>query len=413
MTYLCTRLSYCTVSTADPVAPWEFAPIALEPAAKHCASPAAAGPLAIVETLADDELQWLFSVTSCELPSLNVPTAANCCVLPALQVTLAGEIASDDSVPVPTVRVVVPETPEAVAVIVADPPFFPCAIPLDAIIAMLCLDVFQASPARFPPVLPSLNVPVATNLIDVRFAIRGFAGLMLMLTRCAVDTVRPVEPLIVPNAAVIVVLPVATLVTVPVLPILATVGFDELHNTEPEMSCVLLSLKEPVAVNCLLVPVAMDELAGVTVIDSKLAPVTVREAVPLMDPLAAVIVVVPVPTLVATPVESTVATALAEDDQVTDGNGCVLPSSKFPTALNCCVVPTATAGFAGFTEIDVRCAATTVRSALSLTEPTVAVIVVAPAPIVVASPDPSTVATEVEDELQVTPLLKSELEPSL
>jgi len=81
--------------------------------------------LAIVATLADDELQWLFSVMSCELPSLNVPTAANCCVLPGLHVAVAREIASEDSVPVPTVSVVVPATPEAEAVIVTEPPFFP------------------------------------------------------------------------------------------------------------------------------------------------------------------------------------------------------------------------------------------------------------------------------------------------
>jgi len=62
---------------------------------------------------------------SCELPSLNVPIAANCCVLPRLHVTVAGEIASDVSVPVPTPRVVLPVTPDGVAVIVTDPPFFP------------------------------------------------------------------------------------------------------------------------------------------------------------------------------------------------------------------------------------------------------------------------------------------------
>jgi len=62
---------------------------------------------------------------SCELPSLNVPIAANCCVLPRLHVTVAGEIASDVSVPVPMPRVVLPVTPDVVAVIVTDPPFFP------------------------------------------------------------------------------------------------------------------------------------------------------------------------------------------------------------------------------------------------------------------------------------------------
>ena len=67
----------------------------------------------------------------------------------------------------------------------------------------------------------------------------------------------------------------------------------------------------------------------------------------------------------------------------------------------------------GVKEIEVRCAATTVRVDVSLFEPTVAVIVVEPAATVVTSPVLLTVATEVEDELQVTPVLKSELDPSL
>lgn len=116
---------YCTVSTADPVVPPEFAPMELAPAPKHWAKAATLGAFAMVATLDDDELQWLFSVMSCELASLNVPVATNCCVLPTLHVTVAGEIASDTSVPVPTVSVVVPVTPEADAVIVTDPPFFP------------------------------------------------------------------------------------------------------------------------------------------------------------------------------------------------------------------------------------------------------------------------------------------------
>lgn len=91
----------------------------------------------------------------------------------------------------------------------------------------------------------------------------------------------------------------------------------------------------------------------------------------------------------------------------------MLPSSKFPTALNCCVVPSAIEAVAGLTEIEVRCAATTVSNVLSLSVPTVAVIVVEPAASVVAMPDPSTAATVGEEELHVTPLLKSELVPSL
>jgi hypothetical protein len=67
----------------------------------------------------------------------------------------------------------------------------------------------------------------------------------------------------------------------------------------------------------------------------------------------------------------------------------------------------------GLTEIETNCAGTTVSVEASLRPPTVAVIVVEPAAIVVTSPELLTVATEVADELHVTPLLKSELLPSL
>jgi hypothetical protein len=275
------------------------------------------------------------------------------------------------------------------------------------------LDDFQASPARLTPTLPSLKVPVATSLIDVCLAILGFAGLMLMATKRAVDTVRPVEPLIELKVAVTSVLPVATLVASPWPLTVATAGFEELQTTDAEISSVLLSLKEPVAVNCLVVPTAIVELAGVTAMDTKVAPVTVSDAVPLTEAEVAVIVVVPVPMLVASPLASTVATELEEDVQVTDGKSWVLPSSKLPTALNCSEVPSAMDWLAGLTEIETRCAGTTVTTVLSVKEPTVAVIVAVPAARVVTSPEPSTAATEAEDEVQVTPLLKSLLEPSV
>jgi hypothetical protein len=69
----------------------------------------------------------------------------------------------------------------------------------------------------------------------------------------------------------------------------------------------------PVAMNCLVVPIAIVEAAGATEIVTSVAPVTVSDAVPLTAPELAVTVAVPVPTPVATPNESIVAT---EDDEV-------------------------------------------------------------------------------------------------
>lgn len=105
--------------------PPEFAPMVDEPAARQFARPATLGAFAMVATGADEELQWLFSVMSCVLASVNVPVATNSCVVPAVQVGVAGVIAKETRVPVPMVRVVLPVIPEAVAEIVTLPLFLP------------------------------------------------------------------------------------------------------------------------------------------------------------------------------------------------------------------------------------------------------------------------------------------------
>ena len=84
-------------------------------------------------------------------------------------------------------------------------------MPLPRTDAIFGFDDFHETPLKFVATLPSLKVPVAVNLIEVPLAIRGFVGDTEIETRCAVETVRPVDPLTDPYAAVIVVLPVATL----------------------------------------------------------------------------------------------------------------------------------------------------------------------------------------------------------
>ncbi len=99
------------------------------------------------------------------MPSLKEPVAVNCCVLPTVTLGVAGVIASETNVPVPTVKVAVPVRPDAV-------------------------EDFQLNPLRFVAVLPSLKVPVAVNFSDVPFAILGFAGLIVINVRCAIETVN-------------------------------------------------------------------------------------------------------------------------------------------------------------------------------------------------------------------------------
>jgi hypothetical protein len=186
------------------------------------------------------------------------------------------------------------------------------------------------------------------------------------------------------------------------------------------MSWMVLSLKVPVAVNCLVVPTAMLEPAGVTAIETRVAPVTVRVAVPVTEPDFALMVEEPTPTPLARPAELMVAMAGADEVHVTEVRTCVLPSSKLPIAVNCWVVPaaidavpTAIEAAAGVTSMEIKFAGTTVRVVVSVSDPRVAVRVVLPAARVVASPELLTVAVDANDELQVTPLTRSCVDPSM
>ena len=90
-------------------------------------------------------------------------------------------------------------------------------------------------------------------------------------------TVKPVEPLVEPEVACIIVLPAATAVTSPVLLIVAVVVLAELQVTEFVRFWVLLSLYVPMAVNCRSgVLVASEEFAGVTLIKTRTGGVIVR-----------------------------------------------------------------------------------------------------------------------------------------
>jgi hypothetical protein len=79
----------------------------------------------------------------------------------------------------------------------------------------------------------------------------------------------------------------------------------------------------------------MLELVGVTAIETRVAPVTVRIAVPVTEPDFALMVDEPTPTPLARPAELMVAMVGADEAHATEVNTCVLPSSKIPVAVNC------------------------------------------------------------------------------
>lgn len=103
---------------------------------------------------------------------------------------------------------------------------------------------------------------------------------------------------------------------------------------------MLPSVKLPVAVNCCVVPNAMEGFAGVTAIETNAAAVTVKVVLLVIEPEAAVIFTEPVPTVVANPCEPiallTVATAVVSELHCTVSvMFCVVWSVNVPVAVNC------------------------------------------------------------------------------
>jgi len=239
-----------------------------------------------------------------------------------------------------TVRVVFPEILPEVAVMVAVPAATAVARPLLLTVAADVLDDLQVTCVVISLVEPSEYVPEAVNCLVLPTGRLGLAGVMDMEDRVAGVTVRVVFPEILPEVAVMVVLPAATAVASPLLLTVATAVLDELQVT-----CVVISLVEPSAyvpeaVNCLVFPAGTLGLAGVTDMKDKVAGLTVRVVFPEILFEVAVTVVFPAARAVARPLPLTVATAVLDDLQVARlVMTWVVPSEYVPEAVNCLVFP--------------------------------------------------------------------------
>src|SRR5580704_15899001 len=114
---------------------------------------------------------------------------------------------------------------------------------------------------------------------------------------------------------------------------------------------------------------------------------TVKTVVSVTPFSAALIVVVPVPALVANPVALITATPTLLEVHVTWSDiFWVLPSLKFPVATNCSVSPELMCGFAGVIAIEVRVALVTLRDAVPTCAAKMAVMVAFPTDTPVATP---------------------------
>jgi hypothetical protein len=115
----------------------------------------------------------------------------------------------------------------------------------------------------------------------------------------------------------------------PVVLIVATLAAEELHVAVLVRFCVLASVYVPVAVNCCVLPLAIDGFAGVTAIDTNVGAVTVRLSPGEVTPLKLAVMVTGPPafTPVARPAALIVAMVLSDDAHVAVlVRFCVLPS---------------------------------------------------------------------------------------
>jgi hypothetical protein len=189
-------------------------------------------------------------------------------------------------------------------------------------------------------------------------AIDGAAGVTAIeeSVAAAIVTVRVVEPMTPPTAAVIAVVPAATPVARPAAETVAVPAIDEVQVAMAETSFVVPSLKVPLAVNACVAPTAIDGFPGMTAMDVSVAmpAVTVSIVEPLTVPLAAVMVVVPAATAVARPPAEIVAVPIIDEVQVAIAEmSFVVPSFIVAVAVNCWVEPVAIDMLVGVTTIDV------------------------------------------------------------
>jgi len=155
---------------------------------------------------------------------------------------------------------------------------------------------------------------------------------------------------ILPEVAVMCVVPVPCAVAKPLLSIVATLVSDDFQVTASVMSTVVPSSSVPIAVNCLVSSEVIEALVGLIAIERKSATVTVTLVDPLMVTEVAVTSRVPYETPATKPLSDTVATEVSSDDQLTEPvMFFVLPSSYVPVAVICLVLPTTTDGVTGVT----------------------------------------------------------------
>lgn len=238
------RLAAFTVAVDVPLTEPEAAVIVVAPRFR-----AVAKPLAVIDTTPDfDELHVAVPVMSCVDPSENVPIAVNCCKVPKEIDGLAGVTAIEVTLALVTVSVAPEEMLPEAAVIAELPAAMPMARPGTPLALMLAAAGFaevHCTELVMFCVLPSENVPVATNCIVVPGAIDAVNGEIEIDVNAALVTVTVALEEMLPEAAVTVDDPIPVAIASPNVPfalIATSDGLPDVHCTDAVRFCVLPSL---------------------------------------------------------------------------------------------------------------------------------------------------------------------------
>jgi hypothetical protein len=203
------------------------------------------------------------------------------------------------------------------AVIIAEPAPTPVARPVALIVAKFVALELHVTLFVISVVLPSEKIPLAVNDCVWPVAMEAVAGVMTIDANWAAVTVAVAEPFVDPIVAVMVELPADTPVTNPDEFTAAYAVLSEFHVTWLDTSCEVPSLYTPTAESCLLCPDAIENTAGVIVIDDSEGAVTTTFPVPVIAPSVAVTLTEPALKAVRTPEPVTEATVGSEIPQMT------------------------------------------------------------------------------------------------
>ncbi len=322
-------VAFVTVNEATPTCPENTAITVAVPGATPAAWPNDPEASLMIATAGFDDVHSTELVIFCVVASASVAVATKPIDVFSATLPLAGVILI--AVTPSTVRLAVALTPFSEQLIVTGPFDTPVTI-FPVTEATLGAEDVQVATVSRCCVVPSLKVPTACNASVELWASPALAGVTAIDVSVAELTFSGADPLTAPKVAEIVGEPAATAVATPTLPdallMVANAVLLLDHTTSCVMFCVLESLKVPMAVKGCVVSGAIVVLEGPTTIEAMVGIVTSSVTVPLTEPSAAEMVVVPLPTACARPGPvAIVATAVFDEAHVTSNVMlCLLPS---------------------------------------------------------------------------------------